>query len=99
MEVTDNFYAAMLGIDKKRPFIDGRVDGLIATHRAWVSVSRTYDASYTLAVYLVADVRVKVKLPVEFMAGAMTLIGKRLLQVVAQVAGLRTRSRALHEDQ
>lgn len=88
-EVTDDFYAALLQIDKTRPFIEERVDGLKATHRDWLGTlfQGPYDASYTAAMYHVGDVHVRVELPVEFMAGAMTLIGNTLLQVVSEVCG------------
>jgi len=88
-EVTDDFYSSLLAIDRTRPFIEERLDGLKATHRTWLSklFQGPYDASYTEAMYRVGDVHVKVNLPVEFMAGAMTLIGNRMLDVVSQVYG------------
>jgi len=88
-EVTNNFYSTLQSIDKTAPFINGRVDGLKQTHQAWMEKLFTgpYDADYTSWMYHVGDVHVKVKLPVEFMSGGMTLIGNTLLPVVSQICG------------
>jgi len=88
-EVTDNFYATLMTIDKTAPYIEGRLDGLKQTHRLWLEklFAGPYDADYTAWMYKVGDVHVKVKLPVEFMSGGMTLIGNTLLPVVSQICG------------
>ena len=88
-EVTDSFYGTLVTIDKTKPFVEGRLDGLKATHKQWLETLFTgpYDSNYTAHMYHVGDVHVKVNLPVEFMAGGMTLIGNELLPVVSKVCG------------
>ncbi|HBA34518.1 MAG TPA: hypothetical protein DCZ12_10335, partial [Gammaproteobacteria bacterium] len=44
-----------------------------------------YDEDYTKAMYHVGDVHVKVNLPVEFMAGSMSLISGEFNQVVTRI--------------
>lgn len=86
-EVTDRFYATLQDIPKAAPFIEGRLDTLKQTHHQWLEglFTGAFDAAYTEAMYRVGDVHVKVKLPVEFMAGGMTLIGGELVRVAAEV--------------
>jgi len=87
--VTDKFYEILSSIDKAAPFLEGRVDTLKATHLKWLETLFTgpYDSDYTATMYHVGDVHVKVKLPVEFMSGGITLIGNELHTAVAQVCG------------
>ena len=35
-EVTDRFYATLSKIDKTAPFLEGRLESLKRTHRAWL---------------------------------------------------------------
>lgn len=85
--ITDSFYAVLEGIPKARPFLDGRIDALKQTHIRWLEqvFSGPYDAEYVKAMYHVGDVHVKVNLPVEFMAGAMTLVGVRLNELLGEI--------------
>ena len=69
-------------------FLEGRVDNLKSLHTRWLESLFTgpYDEKYVESLYNVGYVHVKVNLPVEFMAGAMTLINSHLIR--AQVETL-----------
>jgi truncated hemoglobin YjbI len=86
-EVTTEFYGVLQTIPKAAPFLEGRIDSLSATHLQWMEqlFSGPYDNSYTQKIYKVGDVHVRVKLPVEFMAGAMTLISERLYGIICKL--------------
>ncbi len=85
--VTNSFYEVLETIPKAKPFLDGRVDALKATHTRWLESLFTgpFDIEFVQAMYHVGMVHVKVKLPVEFMQGAATLIMGELVNVVARV--------------
>ena len=74
--VTDAFYARLSEIPKASAFLDGRTAQLKPIHVAWLNelFTSNFDAEYTQRIYKVGYVHVKVKLPVEFMSGAMSLI-------------------------
>lgn len=86
-EVTDTFYDNLETIPKTRDFIDGRVDALKQTHLEWLNelFNTDFDEEYTRKLYHIGDVHVKVKLPVEFMVGAMTIIQAEVLRVLKRV--------------
>lgn len=83
-DVTDHFYDVLKKIERAAPFLEGRIDMLKKTHLEWMEkmITGPYDESYTAWMYKVGDVHVKVKLPVEFMSGGITLIGNALLPVI-----------------
>jgi Protoglobin len=85
--VTDDFYRTLQNIKKAEPYLEGRVDSLKETHHLWLEsvFSGPYDDTYTQKMYHVGDVHVKVNLPVEFMAGGMTLISDALIPVVSEI--------------
>jgi truncated hemoglobin YjbI len=85
--ITDSFYSVLQEIPKAQPFLDGRIDALKQTHVRWLEqiFSGPFDAGYTEAMYRVGDVHVKVGLPVEFMAGAMTLVGTRINDLLGEL--------------
>jgi len=87
VEVTDAFYDVLLSLPKAAPFLEGRVDALKATHINWLESLFTgpFDETFVKNMYHVGMVHVKVKLPVEFMQGAATLIMGELVNVVARV--------------
>ena len=66
-----------------------QLESLKGTHKAWIESLFTgpYDHDYTAKMFHVGDVHVKVNLPVEFMAGGITIIGNALLPVVAKICG------------
>ncbi|MGD9163268.1 MAG: protoglobin domain-containing protein [Chromatiales bacterium] len=94
--ITDNFYDVLQEIPKAQPFLEGRIEALKQTHIRWLEqvFSGPFDVDYVKAMYQVGDVHVKVELPVEFMTGAMTLVGTRvneLLGVLLQDDPIRLR--------
>ncbi|MCB1619789.1 MAG: hypothetical protein KDI44_03515 [Thiothrix sp.] len=86
-EVTDAFYQHLPTIDKARPFLEGREVSLKATHREWLEslFTSNFDLDYTRHLYKVGDVHVRIRLPVEFMAGGMTIIQGELMQLTSRV--------------
>lgn len=86
-EVSERFYDKLLAVPSAAPFLDGRVDSLKSTHLQWLSSLFTgpYDVNYTAVMYGVGDAHVRVKLPVEFMAGGMCLIQNELTGIAADV--------------
>lgn len=82
--ITESFYSVLQEIPKAQPFLEGRVDALKQTHMQWLEqlFSGPFDVNYVKAMYNVGDVHVKVNLPVEFMAGAMTLVGTRINEML-----------------
>lgn len=87
--VTDGFYAQLGLIPETKPFLDGRVDALRAAHTLWLEglFTRDFDKNYTVGMYKVGDVHVKVKLPVEFMSGGMALINGQFIPLVIDLFG------------
>jgi hypothetical protein len=85
--ITNNFYSVLQEIPKAQPFLDGRIEALKQTHIRWLEqVFRgPFDVDYVKAMYQVGDVHVKVDLPVEFMAGAMTLVGTRINELLGEL--------------
>jgi hypothetical protein len=88
-EITDAFYDTLQDIPQTHPMLEGRIDTLKKTHRRWLEGLFTgpFDESFTEAMYRVGDVHVQVKLPVEFMAGGMTLINDQLIRIVTEFYG------------
>lgn len=85
--VTDHFYRDLQAIPAAAPFLEGRLDALKTTHRAWLEKVLTgpYDAAFAAHMHKVGAVHVQVKLPVEFMASGIGLINRHLIPVVAEV--------------
>jgi truncated hemoglobin YjbI len=86
-EITDSFYRVLLDVPKAEPFLAGRIDSLKKTHIQWLETvfSGPFDVEYVKLMYHVGDVHVKAKLPVEFMAGAMTLVATRINQILGEI--------------
>jgi len=86
-EVTETFYTELQLIQETRPYLEGRVESLQAMHTQWLEglFTKDFDTSYTEGMYRVGDVHVKVKLPVEFMSGGMTLINNQLIPLVVNL--------------
>ena len=87
-EVTDRFYARLQSIDDAAFFLEGRLESLKKTHQAWLErvFSGVYDEDYALDMYRVGEAHVNVRLPLEFMAGAMTLITDALVPILEECA-------------
>ncbi len=85
--VTDAFYNELSKIKKAEPFLEGKLEGLKKTHESWLKgiFSDDFDDDYTKYIYHVGDVHVTIKLPVEFMAGAMTQILRNLTPVLIKL--------------
>jgi hypothetical protein len=88
-EVTEVFYAHLQTIPKARPFLDGKVEQLKRVHQQWVEelFASNFDEAYTRKLYMVGSVHVKVKLPIEFMAGAMLVIQSELMRIFNELYG------------
>jgi hypothetical protein len=86
--VTDRFYAHLQGIPRTAPFLEGRLPKLRRTHRAWLEAlfTRDYDVAFVETMYQVGDAHVRARLPVEYMAGGMTLIAGELLPLALRAA-------------
>lgn len=93
--VTDRFYAALGAVPRTAAFIEGRVDALKKTHRAWLEslFTRAVDTEYTQWMHHVGSVHVRVNLPVEFMTSGMTLVQRELLLLAASTEGLDVATR------
>lgn len=85
-QVTEAFYAELMQIEEAKPFLDGRLDALKATHRKWLEKIFTgpYNEDFAAYMHQVGVVHVQVRLPEKFMASGIGLIGKHLMPVLAQ---------------
>lgn len=88
-KVTDSFYEQLGMIPVTENFLAGRIEHLKAAHLQWMTNLFTFDvdAHFAAGMFKVGDVHVKVNLPVEFMAGAMTLINTELIKIVLETMG------------
>ncbi len=87
VRVTEAFYAILQELPKARPFLDGRLEKLKGAHLGWLESLFTgpFDAEFARGMYHVGMVHVRVKLPVEFMQGAGTMIMSELINVTREV--------------
>lgn len=85
-EVTEKFYSKLAEIPETAPFIEGRLETLKKSHLGWIRslFNGPFDVSCTELMYKVGDIHVKVNLPVEFMAGAMSMINNELISLVSK---------------
>ena len=85
--MTEKCYDELQQIPAAVPYLEGRVEGLKATHLAWLQTifSGPYDANFAASMHKVGEVHVQVKLPVEFMASGTLLIKKHLVPILTQV--------------
>ena len=88
-EVTDAFYIRLLNIEKALPFLEGRLETLKASHQKWLEslFTQEYDEKFTRFIYHVGNVHVKVKLPVEFMAGGIIQIQQEITDLILDLYG------------
>lgn len=82
--VTASFYEVLQIIPKVQPFLDGRLELLKQAHLQWLESLFTgpFDEAFARKMYHVGMAHVQVKLPVEFMQGAATLIMGELIKLV-----------------
>ena len=94
--VTERFYATLAAVPRTAAFIEGRVDLLKKTHRAWLEslFTRDIDADYAEWMYQIGAVHVRVNLPVEFMTSGMSLVLRELLLLLGASGHLDTATRA-----
>lgn len=85
--VTEQFYVELQQIPAAAPFLEGRVEALKSTHKAWLETvfSGPYDEAFAARMHHVGEVHVKVKLPVEFMSSGTLLIKKHLVPILTQM--------------
>jgi hypothetical protein len=85
-KVTDSFYEQLGTIPVTEQYLAGRIEHLKSAHLQWLTSLFTLevDAHFASGLYKIGDVHVKVNLPVEFMAGAMTLINTELIKIVLE---------------
>lgn len=86
--VTDRFYGHLQKVPRTAPFLEGRLPSLRRTYRAWLEELFTadYDAFYVERIYRIGDAHVQARLPVEFMAGGMTLVANELGPLMLELA-------------
>ncbi|MBE0437792.1 MAG: hypothetical protein IBX56_18560 [Methylomicrobium sp.] len=88
-QVTDRFYEQLTAIPETEKYLVGRLEYLKAAHLKWMTdlFMLDVDAQFAENMYRVGDIHVKVNLPVEFMAGGMTLITTELIKLVVETLG------------
>jgi hypothetical protein len=86
--VTDRFYSRLQAIPRTAPYLEGRLPSLRRTHHAWLDslFTEEYDTAFVEKMYRVGDAHVHANLPIEFMAGGMTLIAAELIPLVLRIA-------------
>ncbi len=87
VNVTEAFYTILHTLPKAQAFLDGRLETLKKAHLNWLESLFTgpFDADFARGMYHVGMVHVRVKLPVEFMQGAGTMILSELISVAKEV--------------
>lgn len=87
--VTDSFYDQLVEIPATAKYLEGRLETLKIAHLKWMTglFTANVDAEFAQHMYQVGDIHVKVNLPVEFMAGAMTLINNELIRIIVEIFG------------
>ena len=82
--VTGRFYSRLAALPSTAPFLEGRLEQLKRTHRAWLEsmFTQDYDAAFTGRLYRTGDAHVTARLPIEFMAGGMTMIQDELIALL-----------------
>ncbi len=88
--VTERFYSTLAAVPRTAAFIEGRVEMLKKTHRAWLEslFTRDLDAEYAQWMYQIGAVHVRVNLPVEFMTAGMSLVLRELLLLLGSSGSL-----------
>lgn len=86
-KVTDAFYIRLLVIRSTAVFLENhadKLDHLKTTHLNWLTSLFTdnIDADFAEKMLKVGEIHVSIKLPMEFMAGSMSLLNKELIKVV-----------------
>lgn len=90
--VTDMFYIRLAMIPSTSRFLEGHItqlDKLKATHLAWLTslFTRDINAEFAKDMHHVGEVHTSIQLPIEFMAGSMSLISKELIKLIIDALG------------
>lgn len=86
--VTKNFYARLQNIAKAAEYLEGhQLENLKQTHLAWLHelFNTDFDEAYTRKMYMVGDIHVRVKLPVEFMGASIGIIQSELVRLFGEM--------------
>lgn len=86
--VTNNFYSRLQRIPKANEYLEGhQIENLKQTHLAWVHelFNTDFDEAYTRKMYMVGDIHVQVKLPVEFMGASIGIIQSELVRLFGEM--------------
>ncbi|MGC2166609.1 MAG: protoglobin domain-containing protein [Gallionella sp.] len=85
--VTERFYEVLLQMPEPRKYLEGRVDALKSTHLRWLTslFSGPFELEFAAAIHRAGQVHVRVDLPIEFMAGGMTIIGDLLIAEIEEM--------------
>ncbi len=91
-KVAEVFYMRLVMVPSTCKFLEGymnQLDKLKATQLAWLTslFTRDIDAAFAKDMSRVGDVHVTIQLPIEFMAGSMSIINKELIRVVVEALG------------
>ena len=87
--ITEAFYAHLLEIEAAQLFLEGRVEALKKTHLEWLSslFTKTLNDKFAAHLYHIGEVHVQVKLPADFMTGAITYLQQKLIHVAVYLYG------------
>lgn len=86
--VTNNFYSRLQNIPKAAEYLEGhQLEHLKQTHLAWLHelFNTDFDETYTRKMYMVGDIHVRVKLPVEFMGASIGIIQSELVRLFGEM--------------
>ncbi len=91
-KVTDAFYVRLVTIPSTCKFLEAhadQLDKLKETHLAWLTslFTRDIDGTFAKDMSHVGDVHIAIQLPIEFMAGSMSIINKELIKIVVETLG------------
>lgn len=94
-KVTDAFYRRLIMIPSTSSFLEdhaAQLDKLKTTHLTWLTslFTRDIDEEFAKDMRHVGEVHVSIQLPIEFMAGSMSLINKELISVIIETLGDNT---------
>ncbi|MBK8452782.1 MAG: protoglobin domain-containing protein [Thiofilum sp.] len=87
--ITEAFYAHLLAIDEAQLFVEGRVEALKKTHLEWLTslFTKNLDDEFAAHLYHIGEVHVRVKLPADFMTGAITYLQQKIIHVAVYLYG------------
>ncbi len=86
-ELTEKFYAQLLQSDDMRPYLEGRLEALKATHLKWLEglFTGVYDDAFVEKQKLIGHVHVKVRVPPLFVASSMSFLRAEIPAILLNV--------------